>query len=283
MSDASVVSSFRVAPSTAAIGADVYGLDLSRGLTEGQVEEVRKAFLEHQVLFFREQSRIEPGALLALGRLFGTLHHHPSIPHLAGYPGIMEVKADKDSRGHFGPRWHSDVSCEAEPPLGTILQVHLPPPVGGDTLFASAYGVYDRLSEPMRRFLAGLEADHELYGDRLYGADGNPTSEKKPLGNRHPVIRTHPETGRQGVFVNRIFTKRIAGLSPGESQNLLEFLFRQFEDPYVQVRLQWKRNDVAFWDNRCTQHVAIWDYWPHERVGHRVTILGDKPFYRASV
>lgn len=274
------ISSVRVTPVTAAIGAEVEGLDLARALTFEQVRQVRSALLKHQVLFFRNQSPIEPGQHLALGRQFGELHHHPCIPHLAGFPGVMVIRADKDTQTHFGPAWHSDVSCEEEPPMGTILQIHTPPPVGGDTLFASMTAAYNRLSEPMRRFLESLQAEHELWQSRIYNKDGSVSDAKAPLKTRHPVVRTHPETGQQGLFVNRIFTKQIVGLSPAESHNLLEFLFRQVEYPYVQVRLTWKRNDVAFWDNRSTQHLAIWDYWPHERVGYRVTILGDKPFFR---
>lgn len=276
--------SIRVTRLSPAIGAEVHGVDLSQPLTPVQVREIRKAFLDHQVLVFREQEAIAPAEHLALGRLFGELHHHPNIPHLPGYPGVMRIFADKQSKGHFGSQWHSDVSCDAEPPLGTILQIHTPPPVGGDTIFASMYAAYDELSDPMKRFLESLEAEHMLYGDakRLYNKDGATDGHNAPLANRHPVIRTHPETGRQAIFVNRIFTKRILGLSPAESQTLLEFLFRQIEDPYFQVRLSWKRNDVTFWDNRCTQHLAIWDYWPHERVGHRVTILGDKPYFKPS-
>ncbi|MCX5660895.1 MAG: TauD/TfdA family dioxygenase [Planctomycetota bacterium] len=261
----------QVTPVNPTIGADITGIDLSQPITPEQAAEIRRALLEHQVLFFRGQNRIEPARHLELGRHFGKIHMHPTIRHLQDFPGILVVHADENSKGHFGPMWHSDVSCDAEPPMGTMLQIHTPPPCGGDTMFASMYAAYDDFSPAMQRFLQGLTAEHQY-------PSGPPPVPKA----EHPIIRTHPETGRQALYVSRLFTTQIVGLRPGESKALLSHLFERIENPYYHVRLNWRRNDVAFWDNRCTQHLAIWDYKPHTRTGHRVTIQGDKPFFRPS-
>jgi len=262
---------------TPTIGANITGIDLSQSLSAEQVTEIRRAFLDHQVLFFRNQKRIEPERLLSLGRQFGELHMHPTIPHLDGFPGVLVVHADGDSKGNYGGMWHSDVSSEPAPPLGTLLQVHTPPPYGGDTLFASMYAVYDGLSGPMKRFLEGLTALHAYLFDA-------PKPGQAPFPKTvHPIIRTHPETGRQALFVSRLFASRVVELNPSESSMLLNYLFTQIENPYYHVRLKWQENDVAFWDNRCTQHLAVWDYKPHTRTGYRVTIQGDRPYFRAEV
>lgn len=267
--------SFKLAPALPTIGANVTGIDLSQPIAREQAQEIHDALMEHQVLFFREQKRIEPGVQIALGEQFGKLHMHPTLPHLAGFPGILVVHADENSKGVFGPLWHSDVSCDVEPPMGTILQIHTPPPCGGDTLFLNAYAAYDDLSTPMKRFLEGLTARHQY---PFHGYGNVPADHPQA---DHPVIRTHPQTGRQALFVSRLFTTRIHGLTEGESRTLLNHLIAHLENPYYHVRLSWQKNDVAFWDNRCTQHLAIWDYRPHTRTGHRVTIQGDRPFFRA--
>ncbi|MCE9589323.1 MAG: TauD/TfdA family dioxygenase [Planctomycetes bacterium] len=266
--------SLEVTPATPTIGANVTGIDLSRPITPEQVAEIRRALLDHQVLFFRDQKRIEPALHIELGQQFGKLHMHPTLPHLEGFPGILVVHADENSKGHFGPMWHSDVSCDAEPPMATMLQIHTPPPCGGDTLFAGMYAAYADLSPAMQRFLQGLAAQHQY-------PFGIPSPSDPPAPRaEHPIVRTHPETGRHALYVSRLFTTYIVGLSPGESRSLLSHLFAHIENPYYHVRVNWQKNDVAFWDNRCTQHLAIWDYKPHTRTGHRVTIQGDKPFFR---
>jgi taurine dioxygenase len=264
--------SFRVTLATGSIGANIHGIDLAKPVSDLAIQEIRTALLDHQVIFFREQSRMTPEVQLAFGQRFGPLHMHPTVPHLEGYPGVMVIHADENSKGHFGPQWHSDVSCDVEPPMGTILQIHTPPPFGGDTLFANMYAAYDDLSKPMKKFLQGLTARH------IYpwpNQDGAPQTDQ-------PVIRTHPETGRHVLYVSRLFTRYINGLTAAESQALLNLLITHIDNPYYHVRLKWEKNDVAFWDNRCTQHLAIWDYKPHTRTGHRVTVLGDKPFFRDS-
>jgi taurine dioxygenase len=265
---------------TPAIGAEVRGADLSRPLLPEQWTEIQQAFLRYQVLFFRDQEALCPEGQLRFGRLFGHLHIHPAAPSLEGYPEVMVVRADQTSKSNFGEAWHTDVSCEMEPPLCTILQMHELPPTGGDTLFASMYAAFDGLSNAMQQFLMGLTARHESehYYRKRFGDPAD--SERLYPAAEHPVIRTHPDTGRQALFVNSMFTTRIQELNPEESAALLSFLLHHVESPYYQVRFKWKENDVAIWDNRCTQHRAIWDYWPHRRKGHRVTVRGTRPFLR---
>lgn len=270
-----------VEPVTPLIGADVRGVDLSAPIPDEQFAEVRRAFMEHLVLFFRDQKPIAPADQLALGRRFGPLHIHPAAPHLDGHPGLFVIHTHRESKTNNGEAWHSDVSCDTEPPMATMLQLLVLPPCGGDTLFSNQYAAYDDLSPAMKKFVEGLAASHEsehIYRGRYADRGVNDAGRSFPKCE-HPIVRTHPETGRRALFVNRIFTRRIVGLEPAESDALLRFLLEHAEKPDYQVRLRWRRNDVALWDNRCTQHMAIWDYWPHERKGHRVTIQGDKPYF----
>jgi taurine dioxygenase len=271
------ISVSRLAP---AIGGEVDGVDLSRPLSVEQFAEIRAALLENLVLFFRDQD-LTPEQHKEFGLKFGGLHIHPApLGILVGHPEVVLIKADENSERIAGETWHSDVSCDAEPPMGSILYVTEVPPVGGDTLFASMYAAYESLSDSMRRFLSELTAIHD--GRRNY--DGRQTAPERsgefPRAE-HPVIRTHPETGRRALFVNRMFTTRIVHLSDRESDALLEMLYRHIENPEFQCRFHWRPRSIAFWDNRCTQHLALWDYYPHRRYGHRVTITGDRPFYRA--
>ena len=272
-----------VTPSTPVIGAEIRGADLTRPLLDEQWREVHDAFLRYSVVFFRNQSPLTPERQIALGRRFGDLHIHPAAPHMEGYPEVFVIHAHKDSKIANGEFWHSDVSCDQEPPLGSILQVHTLPPSGGDTLFASMYAAYNDLSPCMKAFLEGLSAVHEsehIYRGRYAERGVNDAGKVYPTA-LHPIIRTHPETGKPSLFVNRTFTTRIEGLAEEESRAILQFLFQHAESPWYQTRFQWQKNDVAIWDNRCTQHMAIWDYWPNERKGNRVTIRGDRPVFRA--
>ncbi|HSC28252.1 MAG TPA: TauD/TfdA family dioxygenase, partial [Vicinamibacterales bacterium] len=192
---------------------------------------------------------------------------------------VMIIHADEKSRRIAGESWHSDVSCAPEPPLGSILRIHTLPDKGGDTLFASMYAAYDALSEPLRRFLDGLAAVHDgaPYYHSVNARIGRDDGGRSYPKAEHPVVRTHPVSGRKALFVNQMFTTRITGLTPAESDALLGFLFEHVQRPEFQCRFRWARNSVAFWDNRCVQHMAIWDYWPQTRSGYRVTIKGDKP------
>lgn len=268
-----------VRPFAPNLGAEVRGLDLAEGLTEGQFEEVRSAFLDHQVLFFKDQSPIPPETHVTIGKMFGDLHQHPAAPHLDGHPEIFVIHAHENSKIANGEFWHSDVSCDEYPPLGTMLQIHILPECGGDTMFANMYDAYDALSAPLRGMLDGLNAVHEsehIYRGRYSDRGVDDVGKIYPVAT-HPVVRTHPETGRRALYVNRAFTRRIEGLEPDESDAILNLLFEHAEKVDFQIRFRWSQNDMAFWDNRCTMHRALWDYWPHERKGHRVTVKGDRP------
>ena len=262
------------------VGGEIHGADLARGLDERTFQEVRQALLEHGVIFFRDQ-HITVDQHKAFGRRFGELHLHPAAPRaLEGHPEILVIHADEKSKRVAGEEWHSDVSCDPEPPMGSILHMHELPPVGGDTLFASMYAAYETLSEEMQRFLRGLTAVHD--GEHVYrGRYGYDDGGRQFPRAEHPVIRTHPETGRRALFVNRGFTTRIVQLRRAESDAVLEMLYRHVETPELSCRFRWQPYSIAFWDNRCVQHHALWDYFPQRRHGNRVTIRGDKPFFTA--
>jgi taurine dioxygenase len=257
-------------------GAEVLAIDLSAPLEDATIAALEQALAAHGVLFFRDQS-LTPEQHKALGRRFGELHLHPAYPDiLTGHPEIMIIHADENSKRIAGEDWHSDVSCDVEPPLGTILHMLEVPPVGGDTLFASMYAAYEALSAPMRNLLDDMTAIHD--GEHLYR--GRYGSEKAGITYpraEHPVIRTHPVSRRKALYVNRFFTTRIVQLSQRESDGLLAMLFSHIETPEFHCRFRWRPGSVAFWDNRCVQHHAMWDYFPQCRHGLRVTIKGDKP------
>ena len=261
------------------LGAIITGVDLSKEINEDQFKDIHKAFLDNQVLFFQNQNEIAPEIHLKLGKLFGELHVHPAAPSMPGYPEIFEIHAHKNSKVANGEFWHSDVSCDIEPPLGTMLQLHILPETGGDTMFSDMYSAYNELSDKYKSLLDGLIAIHEsehLYSGRYEDRGVNRDNIKTPVAN-HPLIRTHPITGKKAIYVNRTFTTGIEGMNKNESSSILEFLFEHCEHVNFQIRYRWNKNDMAFWDNRCTMHRAIWDYWPNERKGRRVTIKGDKP------
>ncbi|MBO0838706.1 MAG: TauD/TfdA family dioxygenase [Actinobacteria bacterium] len=261
---------------TPRLGAEISGVDLSQPLSEEQFQAVHDALMEHQVIFFRDQ-RLTPEQHKAFGRRFGELHVHPaSSDHPARHPEVMVIHADESSRWVAGEHWHSDVSCEEEPPMGSILHLQEVPPVGGDTLFASMYAAYEALSEPVQRLLEPLTAVHDgaHYYVGRYGASG--PSRDYPRAE-HPIVCRHPVTGRRLLFVNRTFTTHIPALTAAESDAILEMLYRHIETPEFQCRFRWEAGSVAFWDNRCVQHQAIWDYYPNRRHGHRVTIQGGRP------
>ena len=260
-------------------GAEITGVDLSQEISEAEFSEIEAAFLAYQVLFFKDQKEIPPQVHIDLGKRFGPLHSHPAAPTMAGYPEIFEIHATRHSKVANGEFWHSDVSCDEEPPLGTMLQIHILPPCGGDTMFSNMYAAYDALSDAMKTFLDGLSATHaseHIYRGR-YADRGQKDSDIAFPSASHPVVRTHPQTGRKALFVNRTFTTQINELSEEESSAVLKMLFEHAESIQFQIRFRWSKNDMAFWDNRCCMHRAIWDYWPEERKGRRVTIKGDRP------
>jgi taurine dioxygenase len=242
------------------------------------MDEIHRALAENCVIFFRDQ-RLTAEQHLAFGRNFGELHVHPAAPHAPGHQELMIIHADKNSPRANGEGWHSDVSCDVAPPMGSILYIKQTPPKGGDTLFASMYAAYEALSDRMKAYLDGMTALHD--GEDAYrGTYKNLGIEDKPAYPRaeHPVIRTHPVTGKKALYVNRGFTKRLIGVPRDESHAILHYLYEHAENPLFQCRFRWQPNSIAFWDNRCVQHRAMWDYWPHTRSGFRVTVAGDKPY-----
>lgn len=262
---------------TPIIGAEIGGVNLAGPISNHQMTEIHRALAENLVIFFRDQE-LTPEQHLGFGRNFGELHVHPAAPHAPGHKELMVIRADKDSPRANGEAWHSDVSCDVEPPMGSILYIKQCPPKGGDTLFASMYAAYEALSDRMKAYLEGLIAVHD--GEGAYrGTYANLGMQDKPVYPRaeHPIIRTHPVTGKKALYVNRGFTQRILGVPRDESAAILSYLYDLAEDPLFQCRFRWRENSVAFWDNRCTQHRAMWDYWPHTRSGFRVTVAGDRP------
>jgi len=259
------------------IGAHVEGIDLARPLGNQQFQEIHDALMAHLVLFFPGQ-RLTVGQHTAFSRRFGEPMIHPAAKQeIEGHPEIRVVRADENSRQVAGDGWHSDLSCEANPPMGSALYItEVPPDSGGDTLFANMYAAFEALAPPIRAMLRGLTAIHSsahVYSAPLYDKAG----EKRIPQAEHPVVRVHPVTGRECLFVNAGFTTRIVGFSKLESDALLAMLFRHCEAPRFQCRVHWGDGGLLLWDNRCAQHHAVFDYWPHRRYGHRVTIAGDKP------
>jgi taurine dioxygenase len=263
---------------TPIIGAEIAGVDLSGAISNRQMDEIHRALAENSVIFFRDQ-HISPEQHLAFGRNFGDLHIHPAAPHAPGIEELMIIHADKDSPRANGEGWHSDVSCDPEPPMGSILYIKTCPPKGGDTLFASMYAAYEALSDRMKAYLDGMMAIHD--GEETYrGTYKNLGVADKAVYPKaeHPVVRTHPVTGRKALYVNRGFTRSLVGVPRDESYAILNYLWNHAENPLFQCRFRWTENAVAFWDNRCVQHRAMWDYWPNTRSGFRVTVKGDKPY-----
>jgi taurine dioxygenase len=268
----------KVRPMTARVGAEIEGIDLTKPLDQQTFREVREALIEHCVIFFRDQA-LDHDSHKAFGRLFGELHVHPAIPGPEGHPEILPIHADANSTYIAGERWHSDVSCDEEPPFGSILHLHTVPEVGGDTLFSNMYAAYDALSDRMKSYLDGLTARHDgepQYRGRYTDIGVNDAGKVYPRAD-HPVVRTHPDSGRKCLFVNPIFTTKINGLPRFESDAILKMLHEHCNNPDFHVRFRWRPNSVAVWDNRCVQHLAIWDYFPNVRSGFRVTIKGDRP------
>ena len=267
-----------------ALGVVVSGVDISQDLPQPAIDALSKLLIEHQILFFRDQP-ISPQAQARFAARFGTLHVHPVYPVMPELPQIMLI----DTHPGFLPdndNWHTDVTFSETPPLAGILAAKRIPSAGGDTMWSSMSAAYEALSEPMRRFLDGLTAQHSIaksfpaerwQSDPAFKERYERAVAKHPPVT-HPVIRTHPVSRRKGLFVNEGFTTHINELSPQESQSVLAFLCAHVARPEFTVRWSWRVHDVAFWDNRVTQHYAIADYLPERRTMHRATVNGDKPF-----
>ncbi len=273
---------------TPALGAIVEGVALADELPRDSVEQLNDLLVEHQILFFRGQP-LTPQQQCRFAAYFGKLHVHPIYPVLPELPEILVL----DTHGNFLPdndNWHTDVTFSETPPMAGILAAKQLPSAGGDTLWSSNLAAYDALSAPLKRMLEGLTAEHSVvkaFPAGRWGADPEfkeryerAVAKHPPV--THPVVRTHPVSGRKGLFVNEGFTTHIHELTARESDALLTFLFAHAARPEFILRWQWRVNDVAFWDNRITHHYAVADYLPERRVMHRATVIGDRPFYNSS-
>ena len=281
-----VYETISVSPIAGALGAEVSGADLSRPLSDATVGEIRAALLRHQVIFFRDQ-RLTPDQHLAFGRRFGELQIHDFVEAMPGYPEILEVRKEPEETRNFGGGWHTDVSYLERPALGSVLYAREAPEYGGDTMFANQYLAYETLSPGLRVMLDGMTAIHSAR--RPYGPHSARAQEYGPSSMRfnfseaalaeieHPVVRTHVETGRRSLYVNRNFTIRFKDMTEAESAPLLEYLWTHAVRPEFTCRFRWRPGSIAFWDNRCVQHYALNDYQGQRRVMHRVTIEGERP------
>lgn len=267
-----------------ALGAEVSGIDLSRELSNAEFDAVHGAFLDHHVLVFRDQETLTPETHKAFGRRFGSLNVHPYVDGMDGHPEILEIIKEPEDKLNFGGGWHSDMSFLKEPALGSILHAVEIPPYGGDTLFANQIAAYEALSDGMKDLLSGLTAIHSA--SREYSAKGASAQKRESMNAQtaedapeyeHPVVRTHPVTGRKGLYINPAFTLRFKNMTRRESRPLLNFLFDHSRDERFTCRVRWTKNAVTMWDNRCTWHYALNDYAGHRRHMRRVTVNGDRP------
>jgi len=276
------VESLTLTPLTPTIGAEVAGVDLTAPLAAATLSALRAALLEWKVLFFRDQE-LTTEQHLAFARNFGPLEIHPFAPHKAGFPEVLAITHDRESRGRENT-WHSDVTWREEPSLGSILRAIEVPSVGGDTLFADMAAAFEGLGADIKSEIEGKVAVHDFAhfrkGLRRAGkseAQIEAFNERYPKVE-HPVVRTHPETGKKALYVNAAFTQHIVGLPPERSAELLRLLYAQAAIPEYQCRFRWEKHSIAFWDNRASQHYAVSDYWPAVRRMERVTVVGDRPF-----
>jgi taurine dioxygenase len=268
-------------PISGSLGAEIHGVDLRQPLDEAVRDEIKRALLEYLVIFFRDQD-ITPDQQIAFGRRFGELHIHPFIPSLPGYPEIIRLnpKSGAVDTLRLANSWHEDLSYTCDPPLAAILRCVVCPDRGGDTMWVNLYKAYDTLSEPMKKFLEGLSAYHDVTKtyrrqdlQREGGAEQYWKTFQKTPPALHPLVKTHPETGKKLLYVSELTTTHIEGLDPLESDAILNMLFRHLDWKEMHCRFYWRKNSIAMWDNRCTAHYAVRDY-TQPREMHRVTVLG---------
>jgi taurine dioxygenase len=265
------------APMSPTIGAELRGVSLA-SVDDETFDEIHRALLEYKVIFFRDQD-ITPEQHVTFARRFGELETHPFVPHREGHPEVMVLEKN-DRIGGYENVWHSDVTWRLAPSLGSVLLAREVPEVGGDTLFSDMYAAYEGLSDRIRASLEGLRAVHDFthtFG-RFMSAEELAKKQEEFPPAEHPIVRTHPETGRKGLYVNAAFTSHIVGMDKEESDRLLGLLYGQASVPEYQCRFRWRRHSVAFWDNRAVQHYAASDYFPQRRLMERVTIVGDVPY-----
>ena len=276
------MSRLNIKPLSGCIGAEIHGIDLTKPITHELYIQLRQCLVEYEVIFFRDQA-ITPAQQHALASMFGPLQSHPAYQTVEGFPeiSILESTADKPTKIEC---WHSDMTFRQHPPLATVLRAQVVPDKGGDTLWASMTAAYRGLSKSMQDFLSTLTAVHDFsYGfkESLAEPGGQQRLAQALVDNppvRHPVIRTHPESGKSVIFVNELFTRHIEGLSRSESDALLAFIFEHIRTPEYSCRFSWQPDSIAIWDNRSTQHKPINDYFPAHRRLERITIDGDLPY-----
>jgi len=274
--------SLQIQPIAGALGAEIAGVDLAADLDEGTVAAIRGAWLDHLVIFFRDQELL-PERLLAFARRFGEVVEYPFINGIEGFPLITPVVKLEHERVNFGGLWHTDTAYLEHPPMGTMPVAREVPPYGGDTLFANMYLAYEALSPGMRRMLDGLVAVNssakadvtKTREDRIRDGD-RPDAQREYIAE-HPIVRNHPETGRRALYVNGGHTVRFKDMSEAESAPLLQYRFAHQQRPEFTCRFRWEVGSLAFWDNRCAQHNPVNDYHGYRRVMHRVTLAGDRP------
>ena len=265
-----------------AMGAVIEGIDLKALPDKVLIDEIRAIWLVHQVVVIRGQT-LSPSQQLAFANAIGEPDIYPFLKGLDGFPMITEVLKKEDEKVNFGGVWHSDTTYQRCPPMATLLYAKELPPLGGDTLFASQYHAYDQLSDAVKKVLSGLRAINASGKQRVSSTRSERLKEASSgvdpaaLEGVHPVVRTHPETGRKALFVNVAHTVAFEGWTEEESRGLLDYLFAHQIAPEFQCRLQWQPGDVAFWDNRCVQHYPLNDYHGHRRLLHRITLKGDVP------
>jgi taurine dioxygenase len=271
-----------IEPVSPIIGCEVSGVDLSKPLSAFTIEALRDALLDSGVIFIRDQD-ISPAQQMTVAQAFGEPDEYPFVGGLPGYPCVTPVLKLAHETVNFGGLWHSDTTYQECPPMGTILHARTLPPVGGDTLFASMSAAYEALSDGFKEMLSGLKAVNSAHKSRVTDTRSNRVKDTgKDTQNSimealHPVVRTHPETGKKALYVNGAHTTRFEGMTVQESEGLLNFLFHHQVREEFTCRLRWTPGSIAFWDNRCTQHFPLNDYTGHERLLHRITLKGDVP------
>jgi taurine dioxygenase len=276
-----VTTHLTVTPTSGTIGAEIGGVRLD-AVDDDTVAAIRRVWLEHKVVFFRDQE-LDSDQLLAFARRIGDLARYPFVPGIDGYPDIIAVIKLPEERTNFGGIWHSDTAYLDEPPMATMLLAREVPPVGGDTMFADMYAAFDTLSPAMQSLLEPLRAVNssaladvsKTREDRL--RDAGDVEDLPVYEATHPVVRTHPETGRRALYVNVAHTARFEGMTEAESRPLLAFLFQHQVRPELTCRFHWEVGSLALWDNRCAQHNPVNDYDGFRRVMHRITLRGDRP------
>ena len=275
-----MASNITISALTPAIGAEIGNIDL-RQTSSGEIADIRAALLEYKVVFFRDQT-LTQAEHIAFARQFGDLEIHPATPKSQSNPEVLHIAHGPDSKGKEN-FWHSDVTWREKPSLGSILKAVEVPAVGGDTLFANMVMAYELLPDDIKEVITGRVAVHDIA--RVFAGRLNKSAEElreryPPM--EHPIVRTHPETGESVLYVNTAFTSHIKDMEERDSTRLLRQLYRTAANPEIQCRFRWQQGSLAFWDNRASQHFASSDYFPQVRKMERVTIAGDRPFWRAA-